>query len=113
VANVAIYKSGILIGAQRVDHPELQYPLDLADASARAKRFGSPMGAKYVHFIGPVEVGSSVFIPVPAVELSDGTVYFSSHGEAFAEENSGLAKRIGVKDDRPLPPGMMKLRKLK
>ena len=113
VANVAIYKSGILIGAQRIDHPELQYPLDLADARTRAKRFGPPRRARYVHLIGPGEVGSPVFIPLAAVELSDGTVYFNSHGDAFAEESSGLAKRVGVTDDKPLPPGMMKIRRLK
>jgi hypothetical protein len=115
VAKVAIYKSGIMIGAQKIDHPELQNSLDLPDAAGRAKRFGTPKASKYVHMIGRAEVGSPVFIPLAAVEVSDGTVYFNSRGEAFAEEKSGLAKRVGIQDqdDKPLPVAMKKLRKLK
>jgi hypothetical protein len=115
VANVAIEKSGILLGVEQTHGVEAARSLDLAVASTRARRYiaGPPTRVHYVHLIGPAETGSPLFAPLAAVESPDGTIYYNSRGEAFADESSTVAKRSGVVDNEPIHPAMAKLRKLR
>ena len=87
MANVAIEKSGLLIGVEQTRGTELPRSIDLGTAADKARTFTNARVSRtrYVYMLSAAELGSPVFAPLAAVETLDGTVYVNSKGEAFSD----------------------------
>jgi hypothetical protein len=116
VANVAISKDGVINGVQDVRGIDVPRAPSLSDVKTRveARLSVAPTKARYVFAFSPAEPGSSLYRPLAAVETADGTVYFNSRGEAFADEGSTLTKELSNKSETAAPkaPNFVALRKL-
>ncbi len=116
VAVLAITEAGVIMSVGDVRGIEYAKALDLRDAIDRAALHtrAGVSGARHVWAENMAEPGSSLYRPLAAVHTTDGTIYFNSAGDGFAESGSTILKEVGAADpNETLPLGAKQLRKLK
>jgi hypothetical protein len=95
LAALAMTRGGNFIVIEDQRHADRKaFDLPVVAEKVRARRGRAPLGAEYVYFHNPIEGAVSVCRPLVAVRTEDGTIYFSSRGEAFADESTSVARML-------------------
>ena len=115
MANVAIQKSGLMIGVEQTRGIELPRSMDATAAARRARAVTASVvrGVTYIHMLSEAEPGSPIFAPLAAVDTADGTIYVNSKGEASADESSTIATLRGIPPQTARHPAFAKLVRLR
>jgi hypothetical protein len=95
LARLAMTPSGGCIMAEpqgRASGASLDLPV-VAD-KVRARLARAPLSSEYVYFHNPMERGVSLCRPLVEARTGDGTLYFTSQSEVFADQSSPVARRI-------------------